>query len=252
MSKKLLLRADDLGYSEAVNLGIVKALDGGLIKSLGVMVNMPATKHGVDLIKSKVYDIALSVHVNICAEKPLTDPAFIPSLVDEKGYFKSSKVYRASQEDFVQLDEVLLEIEAQYQRFVDLFGRKPDYFEGHAVSSATFFKGLEIIAKKHGLKYSPFSMGGETVTIGQHQVQYRMDSMLLDYDPFEMIRDMANKAEGDVVQLGVFHPGYLDHYILQHSSLLNARTLEVEVLTNPETKKHLEAANVELLDYRDL
>ena len=43
--KKLLLRADDLGYSEAVNYGIEKSIRQGLIRSLGVMVNMPATQH---------------------------------------------------------------------------------------------------------------------------------------------------------------------------------------------------------------
>ena len=61
--KKILLRADDLGYSEAVNLGIEKSIRQGLIRSLGVMVNMPATLHGVELIRD--CDIALGVHVNI-------------------------------------------------------------------------------------------------------------------------------------------------------------------------------------------
>nr|WP_308723622.1 hypothetical protein [Lactiplantibacillus plantarum] len=34
---------------------------------------------------------------------------------------------------FVDLNEVVLQIEAQYQKFVALVGGKPDYFEGHAV-----------------------------------------------------------------------------------------------------------------------
>lgn len=63
--KKILLRADDLGYSEAVNYGIEKSVKEGLISSLGVMVNMPATQHGVDLIKD--CPLALGVHTNICA-----------------------------------------------------------------------------------------------------------------------------------------------------------------------------------------
>lgn len=249
MTKKILLRADDLGYSEAVNYGIEKSIKDGLIRSLGVMVNMPATKHGVDLIKS--YDIALGVHTNICAEKPLTDPKLIPSLVDDNGYFKSSKVYRASKEDFVVFDEVVIEIEAQYHKFVELFGRKPDYFEGHAVASQNFFKGLEYVAKKYDLKYSGISFDGSPITIGQSGVVFNMESMSPDYDPYDMVKRMVAKDEG-AVQLAVFHPGYLDDYILSHSSLTLPRTKEVAVLTDEGFKKWLIQQEVELIDYRDL
>ncbi|MGT2757225.1 ChbG/HpnK family deacetylase [Streptococcus ovuberis] len=250
MSKKLLLRADDLGYSEAVNYGIEKSVKEGLIRSLGVMVNMPATEHGVNLIKD--CDIALGVHTNICAERPLTDPRLIPSLVDDNGYFKSSRTYREAKEDFVVFEEVILEIEAQYHRFVELFGRKPDYFEGHAVASQNFFKGLEHVANKFGLKYSPFSMGGEPVTIGHSQVTFTMDSMLPDYDPLVMLEKIVALAGDDVVQLAVFHPGYLDHYLLTHSTLLNERCLEVEILTDPRVKEWLVEQDVILMDYRQL
>ncbi|WP_371120834.1 hypothetical protein [Lactobacillus taiwanensis] len=35
--------------------------------------------------------------------------------------------------DFTKLDEVVAEIDAQYHRFLELIGKKLDYFEGHAV-----------------------------------------------------------------------------------------------------------------------
>lgn len=248
--KKILLRADDLGYSEAVNYGIEKSIKDGLISSLGVMVNMPATKHGVELVRN--YDIALGVHTNICAEKPLTDPSLIPSLVDDNGYFKSSKVYRTASEDFVVFEEVIIEIEAQYQKFLELFGRKPDYFEGHAVSSVNFFKDLEYIADKHNLKYSGFSLGGEPIRIGQSTVQFNMESMSPDYDPRMMLNRMVDKSSEEVVQLAVFHPGYLDDYLLNHSSLTIPRTQEVALLVDDTVKNWLKNENVSLIDYRDL
>ena len=248
--KKLLLRADDLGYSEAVNLGIEKSIRQGLIRSLGVMVNMPATLHGVDLIKD--CDIALGVHVNICAERPLSDPDLIPSLVDENGHFKSSQTYRSTTDDFVVFDEVIIEIEAQYHRFLELFGRKPDYFEGHAVASAQFFKGLEYVAKKHQLKYSGFPVDDKPIQVGHSLVAFHMESLQPNYDPFVLLQKMVASASDEVVQMGIFHPGYLDQYILTHSSLLQDRCLEVEVLTNPATRSFLEQAGVNLIDYRDL
>ena len=248
--KKLLLRADDLGYSEAVNLGIEKSIRQGLIRSLGVMVNMPATLHGVDLIKD--CDIALGVHVNICAERPLSDPALIPSLVDENGHFKSSQTYRSTTDDFVVFDEVIIEIEAQYHRFLELFGRKPDYFEGHAVASAQFFKGLEYVANKYQLKYSGFPVDDKPIRVGDSLVVFHMESLQPNYDPFVLLQKMVASASDEVVQMGIFHPGYLDQYILTHSSLLQERCLEVEVLTDPATRSFLEQAGVDLIDYRDL
>ena len=49
--KLLLLRADDLGFSEAVNCGIAKTVREGLIRNCGVMVNMDATRHAVELFR---------------------------------------------------------------------------------------------------------------------------------------------------------------------------------------------------------
>lgn len=82
---KLIMRADDLGFSEAVNLGIYKAVKEGVITSVGMMTNMEHANHGYELVKD--FDIALGQHTNICAGRPLTDPKLIPSLVQENGEF---------------------------------------------------------------------------------------------------------------------------------------------------------------------
>ena len=102
--KKILIRADDLGYSEGINYGIAKSVKDGIIKSVGVMTNMPSVSHGLKLLKGT--DVCLGQHTNICIGKPITDPALIPSITNEKGEFKSSKEYRQAKEDFVVLEEV--------------------------------------------------------------------------------------------------------------------------------------------------
>ena len=48
---KLIMRADDLGFSEAVNLGIYKAVKEGVITSVGMMTNMEHANHGYELVK---------------------------------------------------------------------------------------------------------------------------------------------------------------------------------------------------------
>jgi predicted glycoside hydrolase/deacetylase ChbG (UPF0249 family) len=89
---KLIIRADDIGYSEAVNYGIYKSVKDGLVASAGLMPNMPYAKHGLDLLEG--FDVSIGQHTNMCLGKPCADPALIPSLVDEKGELKSSRTYR--------------------------------------------------------------------------------------------------------------------------------------------------------------
>lgn len=48
---RLIVRADDLGYSEAVNYGIEKSIKDGIVRSAGLMPNMPAAAHGLRLLE---------------------------------------------------------------------------------------------------------------------------------------------------------------------------------------------------------
>lgn len=256
--KHFLFRADDLGYSEAVNYGVEKAVKEGVINNVGVMVNMPATAHGVKLLINE--NISFGLHTNICVGRPLSNLSDIPSLTTENGCFKPSKIYRQAEIDFVEYDEVLLEIDAQYKEFLRLFGRKPDYFEGHAVASSNFFLAMEAFAQKHGLTYSglPKNMqpngieGDAFIYVNDTKVYLTMESMKPMYDPYQMLRDVISADRQDGIELLVFHPGYLDYYLCEHSSLLKPRIIEVEMLTNPTTQKMLHEHRIKLVEYKDL
>lgn len=246
--KRLILRADDLGFSEAVNYGIEKTVRDGLIKSVGLMTNMPASAHGVELLKG--LPVCYGQHTNICAGRPLTDPSRIPSITNENGTFKPSKLYRSAKEDFVALDEVILEIEAQYERFQELTGEEPHYFEGHAVASANFFRGMEIVAQRHGLKYLEMKMDGPAV-FGQSKLYMHMESMKPGYDPMQSMRSLTFHEAEDEADVFVCHPGYLDDYILKVSSLTIPRTQEVEMACSDELKQWVRENDIELITYDD-
>ena len=81
--KRLLIRADDLGYSQGVNCGIAATVAAGLVRSVGVMTNMPDAVHGLGLLAG--HPVCLGQHTNICVGRPLTDPARIPSLCTPEG-----------------------------------------------------------------------------------------------------------------------------------------------------------------------
>lgn len=248
--KKLLIRADDLGYCEAVNYGINRAVRDGIVRCVGVMPNMEWAEHGVRLLDGT--DVIFTVHANICQGRPITDPALIPSLVDENGIFKDKSLYRKAKEDFVVLEEVLMEVEAQYLRLTELTGKKPFMVEAHAVPSNNFNKALVMVAKKYDVECLSF-VPGRGPKVGKYFFKFCMDSGNPGYNPFESLKKAVDQdfAE-DEAMLMVLHPGYVDEYVMNTSYITTQRAKEVAMAVNPEVPKWCEENGVELITYADL
>lgn len=250
MAKRVIVRADDLGFSEGTNHGIAKTVREGIVRTVGLMPNMEAARHGFGLIADE--GVCLGQHTNICVGRPLCDPADIPSITRDDGTFKTSAEYRSADHDFVVLDEVVLEIEAQYRRFVEITGREPSYFEGHAVASDNFFRGLQVVAERHGLDYLAFSLGGAPVGFRGSDVYFLMESMSPGYDPLASLERCIDGAHDGAVDVFVCHPGYLDAHILRSSSLTTPRALEVEMCCSAEARELLEGGNVCPITFDDV
>lgn len=253
--RQLLIRADDVGYSYAVDLGIARSVHEGLVRSVGVMPNMPEAARGWSWIADA--DVAVGQHTNVCLGLPCADAREIPSLLGPDGRFRSSREFRAAHEageDFVVYDEAVAEIEAQLARFRELVGRDPDYFEAHAVLSDNLDRAIADVARAHGFRQQVCTLGSdEPALCGSTPVRLVMHSMRPGYEPAAAIREtVAGMAEGDTVVF-VCHPGYLDRYILEHSSLTTNRTKEVDALIDPGLRAWLESQDgLRLVDYRDL
>ncbi len=248
--RRIIVRADDLGYSEGVNLGIEKSVRNGIVTSVGLMANMEAAQHGVELVEDLSF--CLGLHCNISAGRPLINPELIPSLVDENGYFKASKLYREADNDFVVYEEVLLEIQAQYNRFVELTSHKPCYMDVHAVYSKNFYQAVADVAKKHGVDYDLFNLD-QPNHFRNTDIYVSMESTKPDYDPLTAFKQAAiEKYPKHAVGMFIVHPGYLDAYLLKNSSLLNQRAYELEMLVSQEVKDWIQDNQIELISYSDL
>lgn len=253
--KQLLIRADDIGYSYAVDLGIARTVREGLVRSAGLMPNMPEAQRGWDAVAD--CNIAIGQHTNVCLGAPCADPQRVTSLLDETGHFKSSRTYRDAYRqgvDFVDFDEAVIEIEAQLARFRAITGKDPDYFEAHAVLSNNLNRAIEHVACSHGFRHQVASFDpAATVPCGNTPVRMVMHSMEPGYEPAASIKQAVSEmADGETVVF-VCHPGYLDRFILENSSLTTDRTKEVDALIDPELRAWLKAQpDLRLIDYRDL
>ena len=246
--KKILVRADDLGYCEAVNYGLARAVKDGIVRSVGVMTNMKWAEHGVRLLDGT--DVIFTVHANICQGRPITDPKLIPSIVDENGEFKNKELYRAAKEDFVVLEEVLLEVQAQYDRLVELTGKKPYMVEAHAGPSNNFPKAIAIVAQRSGVECMKFDMETKRPMVGKYAMKFSMDSGNPDYNPFESFKKEAMQdMQEDECALMVLHPGYVDQYVCETSYITTQRAQEVAFATNPEVPQWCRENGVTLMTY---
>lgn len=246
--KKILLRADDLGFSRAVNYGIYDTVRTGLIQSVGVMVNMEATQHGVDLLKE--LNCCFGLHTNFCAGKPLCAPEDVPSLVESDGRFHSSTKYRKAETEFITYEDSMKEISAQYQKFLSLFGHKPTYFEAHAVKSEIMAHALADFAVQNDLLYQP---AFQPLYIGKREIPVCMVNMMApDYDCAKELERQVLDLKEEEAKIYVFHPGYLDQTIVGLSSLTTGRIKDAAVLQSPSTKEMLAKNQVECISYEML
>lgn len=110
----LIVNADDLGLSEKVNVGILRAHNHGIVTAASIMAVGSAYDHAVNLCHSNP-SLDVGIHLTLIEEKPLLPTNSISSLVDDKGRFhrnvkEFTKRYYLGKINF---DEVRIELEAQ-------------------------------------------------------------------------------------------------------------------------------------------
>src|ERR1700692_924861 len=91
-TKLIIVHADDLGETHAVNAAAIKALEAGTINSASLMVPCPWFPEMADYAKSHP-DADFGLHLTLTAERvyyrwgPVAPSDKVPSLVDGNGYF---------------------------------------------------------------------------------------------------------------------------------------------------------------------
>lgn len=234
---KLIIRVDDFGFSEAVNYGVMKAYESGLVKNIGLMSNMPYAEHAYHLIKDKE-DVLLGLHVNLILGDPCADYRLIPSLVDDHKKLISSKIRRMEAKHHVDnfdYDEVVIEVKAQIQKFIDICGRYPDYIDAHAVCTLNSERAISDVAAAFGINIQ----GHKTDNLWEGiQTDYTNSDFYDKNLPFiEFFKSHLQYSES--ISLIVFHPGFIDYDVITKSSLTMNRCKDVALLCDEEVKQYL-------------
>jgi len=130
-TKLIIVHADDLGETHAVNAAAIKALEAGTINSASLMVPCPWFPEMADYAKSHP-DADLGLHLTLTSERvyyrwgPVAPADKVPSLVDENGYFHHDWEHN----QHVNAKEVEIELRAQIERALAM-GVRPTHLDSH-------------------------------------------------------------------------------------------------------------------------
>jgi hopanoid biosynthesis associated protein HpnK len=116
--KQLIVNADDLGLTPAVNRGVVRAFQDGIVTSASLLVTGSAFEDS-DALAQQNPKLDIGLHLALVEERSVLGPDVLPTLVDETGRFPRTSA------EFIQRvilggiswHEVELEIAAQIALF---------------------------------------------------------------------------------------------------------------------------------------
>jgi len=130
-TKLIIVHADDLGETHAVNAAAIKALEAGAINSASMMVPCPWFPEIADYAKSHP-EADLGLHLTLTAERvyyrwgPAAPIDKVPSLVDRNGYFH----HDWDQHQQINPKDVETELRAQIERALAM-GVRPTHLDSH-------------------------------------------------------------------------------------------------------------------------
>lgn len=123
---KLIINADDFGFSESINNGIIEAYNEGLISSTTIMINMPYALDAISKWKQNGYH-TMGLHINLTQESPVSNN--VETLVDHNNIFhKHRKV--ENEEVKISYEDAYKEIKAQIEKLKS-YDIKIDHLDYH-------------------------------------------------------------------------------------------------------------------------
>ena len=129
--KQLIVNADDLGLTPAVNRGVVRAFQRGIVTSASLLVTGSAFEAAVALARQNP-ELDIGLHLALVEERSVLGPDVLPTLVDETGRFPrtSTEFIRRAILGGINWLEVEREIAAQIALFQET-GLRLSHLDSH-------------------------------------------------------------------------------------------------------------------------
>lgn len=244
---KLIINADDFGYSKGVNLGIIEAYQNGVVTSTTMMTNMPGAAHAAALAQENP-GLGVGIHLVLDCGRPVHP--YVPSLVDEKGSFH--KIEQLIQ--YAESTDIEKELLSQIDKFHS-FGFTATHLDGHHHIHAyeKVYPIVEKIAQTYNLPIRKASADPNHSSHTKLQTtemffhQFYGDKLSIE-GLLELFERSLHFGTAEIM----CHPAYIDDPLLQGSSYALPRVRELAILTDPNIQSTIKAMNIELATYKEV
>lgn len=285
--RRLIVNADDFGFTSGVNRAIVKAYREGIVTSATLMANGRAFCEVKELAK-ELPKLSIGCHVVLIDGEPVLTPARVPSLT-QSGRFRDGLKAFAARAFTGRLDTTEITAEAAAQiRTVQAAGVCVSHFDTHKHTHIfpKVLRPLLLAAAQCGVRAvrNPF---GPRLPLRSTELLKR-PNLWKRWAEMRLLGTFAGKFQKAVQRKGfvtpdgtlgievtgtlnetlftaiatsvpdgtwefVCHPGYNDSDLESAKTRLReSREVELRVLIMPKTREILMRQGIELISYRDL
>jgi len=286
--KNLIVNADDLGWTDGINRGIVEAFHHGIVTSTSLLPNGAAFAGGVEAARSAP-GLGVGVHLNLSDGPPVADRETVTSLLNNDGEFAGgpeSLLLRRARRG-LSLAEVENEWDAQIQKVRDA-GISPTHLDGH--KHVHMLPGLfEIalkLAKRHDIGAIRVALEASSLRAALSSGSKQNAGVVMKQGVQArglklLARDAREQAEragistadffcgiaqtGELTREGVeqfvkclpdgttelmCHPGYADAALQKTPTRLqDSRQTELQILTDTGIRNLVASMGIRLIDY---
>jgi predicted glycoside hydrolase/deacetylase ChbG (UPF0249 family) len=274
--RKLILNADDYGLTRGVSQGIRFAFSNGLISSTTAMLTIPGAGRGLEIALRDTPALPIGIHLTLTIGEPVSSPEKIPSLVNDKGCFFSRDSFLARLDRIVP-EEAGLEFRAQIEALIAL-GIQPDHLDSHhfvSYLSPALLEQMLGLAKEYHLAVRPpagndaamadvfpglpdssiaFLKGDAQSAVWRASIPTADRLYLTFYDKTATKKNLqwilSNMPEGTSEIM--CHLGIPDADLRNLSDYADERGDELNVLTESDLPKLLQAQGIQLIAYSRL
>ena len=252
MENLLIVNADDFGLSKGQNYGIIEACRRGVVTSSTALVNGEAVEHAAQLSR-EVPELGVGMHFVLTLGMPLSP---MPGLTRDGQLGKW--IWERAEQGALPLEEIARELECQFNRFVDVFGREPTHIDSHhhvhmipaifpIVAEFAQRKGVAMrvdreVQALHGLSFFsvPTTEGFSSAFYGE----VISEALFL-----QVLDDSAARGEKSLEVMA--HPAFVDNTV-RKSAYCWPRLAELDVLTSASLKYAIAERGYRLGTFGDL
>jgi predicted glycoside hydrolase/deacetylase ChbG (UPF0249 family) len=286
--KNLIVNADDLGWTDGVNRGILEAFHHGIVTSTSLLANGAAFAGGVEAARSAP-GLGVGVHLNLSDGPPIADRETVTTLLNNDGEFAGGpeSILLRRARGGLSLAEVENEWDAQIQKIRDA-GIAPTHLDGHkhvhmlpgffeialrmakrhdigairvALEASSLRAALSTGAKQHPgviMKQGVQARGLKLLARDARELAEHAGISTADYfcgiaQTGELTREgleqLVRSLPDGTTEL-MCHPGYVDSALQKTPTRLqDSRQTELQILTDTGIRNLVASLGIRLIDY---